>query len=192
MQLEPLINSQYYHFYNRGNNKENIFVEEKNYVHFLKLIKIHLSPIADFYCYCLLPNHFHLVFKVKDDELITPKYKYKIYQPFSNLFNAYTKAFNKKYNRTGSLFQKHPKRIIIKNEDYLRNLIVYINTNPNHHNIADYKCYKHSSFQSLISHKPTLLKRKQVIKLFGDIENFKYVHKIKKINLKLIEDTLLE
>ncbi len=192
MQLEPLKQSQYYHFYNRGNNNGVVFFEEENYFYFLELIKRHLSSIADFYSYCLLPNHFHLIFRIKDDKTFLTKYKDNIYQPFSNLFNAYTKAINKKYNRTGSLFQKHPKRIAIKNEEYLRNLIIYINTNPSHHNLAEYKNYKYSSYQSLISDKPTLLKRKEVINMFGDIDNFKYVHEIRKIKIDLIGELILE
>ncbi len=192
MKLEPLKHSQVYHFYNRGNNKENVFLEEENYFYFLEIIKKHLSPIADLYSYCLLPNHFHLVFKIKDDKTFPANYLGKIHQPFSNFLNAYTKAFNKKYNRTGSLFQKHPKRIIIKNEEYLRAVIIYINTNPSHHNLANYENYKYSSYQSLISNKPTLLTRKEIINLFGDIDNFKYVHEIRKIKIDLIEELSLE
>lgn len=192
MELEPLINNHYYHFYNRGNNKENIFLEEENYTYFLKLTKKHLLQVSDFYCYCLLPNHFHFVLSIKGTENISPKYKDKIHQPFSNFFNAYTKAINKKYNRVGSLFQKHPKRIRIKNEDYLRNLIIYINTNPSHHEIANYEDYKFSSYKTLISSKPTDLKRLEVINLFDDLDNFKYMHKAKKINMELINGVILE
>jgi REP element-mobilizing transposase RayT len=192
MQLEPLKNSQYYHFYNRGNNKETIFFEEENYVYFLNLIKVHLLQIADFYSYCLLPNHFHFVFKIKGRTEIAPRYKDSVHQPFSNFFNAYTKAFNKKYNRTGSLFQKHPKRIMIKNDDYLRNLILYVNTNSSHHDIANYERYRFSSFQTLISDKPTALKRLEVINLFDNLDNFKYAHKTKKIRMELIKDAILE
>jgi putative transposase len=56
---------QYYHIYNRGNNKENIFIEEKNYNYFLEKIKKYILPIADVYAYCLLKNHFSYRFKNK-------------------------------------------------------------------------------------------------------------------------------
>ena len=105
---------------------------------------------------------------------------------FSNLFNAYAKAFNRKYKRTGSLFQEHLKRIKIEDEGYLKNLLVYINTNPSHHNIADYESYKHSSYQGLISNNATWLKRNEVIELFSDVENFKHVHFLKKRNIELL------
>jgi hypothetical protein len=192
MELEPLLNNHYYHFYNRGNNKENIFLEEENYLYFLRLIKTHLLKVSDFYSYCLLPNHFHFILRIKEEKHIIPKYQTKIHQPFSNFFNAYTKAVNKKYNRVGSLFQKHPKRIKIENQDYLKNLIVYVNTNPSHHGIADYSQYKHSSFVSLISNKSSLLMRKEVINLFETLDNFKHVHNTKKINLELMKDIILE
>jgi len=192
MKLEPLESSQYYHFYNRGNNKENIFIEDKNYYYFLDLIKKHLVPIADIYSYCLLPNHFHFILRIKDKNQLTTKQLDKIYQPFSNLFNAYTKAFNKKYNRSGSLFQKHPKRKLIVNEEYLKNLIIYVNTNSIHHSIFDHLDYKFSSYTSLISTQPSLLKRNDVIEMFNDVENFKYMMKTKKIKLDIIKDLLLE
>ena len=188
MKLQPLEASCYYHFYNRGNNKENIFKEEDNYSHFLNLLKKYILPVTDVYSYCLLPYHFHFLLKIKDDKLLPENIKNgkkSIHQPFSNLFNAYTKAFNKKYNRTGSLFQKHPKRIRIESDEYLRNLIVYIKTNPTHHNIADFSKYKFSSYQALISNQPTLLRRNEVLKLFEDVSNLKYMHHLKKINLDL-------
>ncbi len=115
----------FYHIFNRGNNKENLFIEDENYFHFLKLIKNHLATIVDIYSYCLMKNHFHLVLKIKSKkeiESILPINK--IHQPFSNLFNAYTKAINKKYNREGSLFKVRFKRERIETENYLMNVII--------------------------------------------------------------------
>ncbi len=195
MKLEPLEVSQYYHFYNRGNNKETIFIDKDDYLHFLKLMKKYLVPIADIYSYCLLSNHFHLIIRIKDIENLPTKFKNndsKIYFPFSNLFNAYAKGFNKKQQRTGSLFQKSPKRILITNENYLRNLIIYVNINPTHHNIQNYKDYKYSSYKALISNKPTLLKRNEVIDLFDTVDNLKYILNTKKVNIELIKEMLLE
>jgi len=191
MKLQVLEPSYYYHFYNRGNNKENIFIEDDNFFYFLNLIKKYVLPIAGLYSYCLLPNYFHLLLKIKDEELLPEQIrsgKTSIHQAFSNMFNAYTKAFNKKYNRSGSLFQKHPKRIRVNNEEYLRNLVVYINTNPSHHNIADFSKYKYSSYQALISNQSTLLEREEVLGLFDTVENFIHVHQIKKIILELIKE----
>jgi putative transposase len=91
--LEP---DYFYRIYNRGNNKGDLFFENSNYKHFLKLLKKHIVPIADIYAYCLLKNHFHLLIKIKSSEELSGTNKNKLSQPFSNLFNAYTKAINKK------------------------------------------------------------------------------------------------
>ncbi|WP_395045217.1 transposase [Flavobacterium sp.] len=173
--LEP---DCFYHIFNRGNNKENLFIEDENYLHFLKLIKNHLTAVAEIYTYCLMKNHFHLVLKIKSKEEIEKLLSIdKIHQPFSNLFNAYTKAINKKYNREGSLFKVRFKRERINSEDYLRNVIVYTHLNPVKHKFKDnYIDYKYSSYNSILSEKPTLLLRNDIYDLFGGKENFIYQH----------------
>jgi len=174
--LEP---DCFYHIFNRGNNKENLFIEDENYLHFLKLIKNHLLSIAEIYSYCLMKNHFHLVLKIKSKEYIEKIVSVdKIHQPFSNLFNAYTKAINKKYNREGSLFKVRFKRERIESEEYLRNVIVYVHLNPVKHEFQEnYIDYKYSSYNSILSDKPTLLLRNDVLELFGDKENYIYHHR---------------
>lgn len=176
MKYEVLTSNCFYHIFNRGNNGENIFIENINYSYFLKLIKRHITPVADIYSYCLLKNHFHLLIRTNDieDKLLS--------QAFSNFFNAYSKAINKKYNRSGSLFQDRFKRIKIKDENYLKELIIYINLNPVYHSFSsDIFSYKHSSLTSLLSNKKTLLKREEVLSFFEDKENFKFYITNKKI-----------
>ena len=139
--LEP---DTFYHIYNRGNNKEDLFLEPENYSHFLNLVKTHLIEIADIYGYCLLKNHFHLVLKIKSKTELPGKYHSgnKLSQPFSNLFNAYTKAINKWYDREGSLFRVRFKRERISDLNYLRNAIIYIHLNPVKHSFSkDYSIY---------------------------------------------------
>ena len=184
--LEP---DTFYHIFNRGNNKELIFFNDENYNYFLRLVKKHISEIAEIYSYCLLPNHFHFLIKTKEINNISEKYKKDnivlLHQPFSNLFNAYTKAINKQENRTGSLFQKHFKRIEIKSTEQLLNTIIYINTNSSHHSLMDYKRYNFSSYKALISDKETLIKRKYVIELFDDLSNFKFMLNYKKDSIEI-------
>jgi len=193
MKLIPFEISKYYHFHNRGNNKENLFVEKENYQYFLKLMVKYLTSIVDFYAYCLLPNHFHLVIKIKDENELPEAYKtgkIKLHQPFSNFFNAYTKAINKRYNRTGSLFQKHPSKHLIDTERYLRNVVVYVNTNSEHHGIADFSTYDFSSYKDSISQNKTILKQEEIIELFEDVKNFKYVHNLKILNKNLLDELM--
>ncbi len=119
-----------------------------------------------------MDNHFHVVIKIVDDEKI-------VTQSLSNLFNAYAKAFNKQNDRTGSLFEKYFKRIKIQDENYLRNIIQYVHLNPKHHLDLNYKTYKYSSFQTIISDKQTKVARNEVLNYFDDIDNFIYRHDFK-------------
>jgi len=173
---------QYYHVYNRGNNKENIFIEEKNYNYFLEKVKKYILPIADIYVYCLLKNHFHIVLRIKDKDKLPEKFKEKIHLPFSNLFNSYSKSINKAYNRTGSLFQEHLQRNRIENETYLKQLIVYVHLNPVKHKFSnDFDSYLHSSYRSYLSDKLSNIDRKFVLELFEGLENFKFYHDERRI-----------
>lgn len=97
---------------------------------------------------------------------------------FSHLFNAYSKYFNKKYNRTGSLFEKPFCRKEITNENYFKYLVYYIHHNPVHHGfVEDMIEYPWSSYLTVLSPKKTKLRRHEVIEWFDDKENFKYFHK---------------
>ncbi len=178
--VQALENGKYYHIYNRGINSDILFKENKNYEHFLNLYDTHIEPIAETYAWCLMKNHFHFLVRLKEEAEIQTERKILPSQSFSNLFNAYTKAFNKSYNRHGALFERPFKRKSIDNESYFQNLITYIHNNPVHHKICENPIeYPWSSYITCISDKPTKLKRKKVIEMFNDIENFKYVHQLK-------------
>jgi len=173
---------QYYHVYNRGNNSENIFIEEKNYNYFLEKLKKYILPIADVYAYCLLKNHFHIVLRIKDKIDLPEKFKEKIHLPFSNLFNSYSKSINKAYDRTGSLFQEHLQRNRIESEKYLKQLIMYVHLNPVKHKFSkDFQSYRHSSYRSYLSDKQSSLDREFIMELFNDLENFIFCHDERKL-----------
>ncbi len=177
MKYESLQKNNYYHIFNRGNNGVDLFFEEENYDYFLDLVKKHIVPRADILSYCLLKNHFHLLVRTKSVEN-----ENLISQGFANLFNAYAKSINKRYNRMGSLFQSKFKRIKITDTNYLIQLIVYINLNPVYHEFVENAVdYKYSSYRAIISEQPTLVDRNSVINLFEDQENFKYYINHKKI-----------
>jgi putative transposase len=61
--LEP---GAYYHIFNRGINRTNIFLEERNYAYFLNLYAKHVEPTTETFAYCLLRNHSHLLVRIKD------------------------------------------------------------------------------------------------------------------------------
>ena len=188
MEIDEIEEGYFYHIYNRGNNSEKIFFSEENYAYFLKLLTKYIFPVADIYAYCLLNNHFHILVWLKEkNEIEINKLKFsKVEKPkevsasrqFSHFLNAYSQAVNKKYARTGSLFEKRFERKRISDNHYLRQVILYINTNPLKHNLVENpKDYKWSSYNSHISNAKTKLKRKEVIELFDDVENFVLCHK---------------
>ena len=135
----PLLYGNYYHIYNRGNNGTNIFLENENYYHFLRLYAKYIEPIAETFAWCLLKNHFHILVRIKEkEEIIESEFTYNTtekpktiepYRQFSHLFNAYTQAINKRHNRTGSLFEKNFERKLVTSEKYFQKLIFYINNN---------------------------------------------------------------
>ena len=165
----PLQPGRYYHIYNRGNNRENLFLEERNYHHFLKLYARYVAPVADTYAYCLLKNHFHALVRIKAlAERDQPGKALNPSQQFGNLFNAYSKAINKAYGRTGSLFEHPFERKEVISEQHLLRLITYIHRNPQKHGlIADFRAWPYSSYHALCSTQPTRLRRDAVLAWFG-------------------------
>ena len=210
----PLLYDTYYHIYNRGNNRENIFIQERNYTHFMNLYARYIEPIADTFAYCLLRNHFHISLRVKSEEEIieTLEKTLKVSpanqklvgqgipvntsasqprkplgsgvlgsrypsQQFSNLFNAYAKAINNAYNRTGSLFQHPFGRVPITTDSQFWNVIAYIHQNPQKHKfVDDFRDWKWSSYGVLLSDKPTKLKRDFVMDWFGGEQEYLDLH----------------
>jgi len=169
--MDFLEEGYFYHIFNRGNNKQDIFFEEENYKYFLRLLNKHIDPVANIYVYCLLPNHFHLLIQIKED-CSNPS------QAFSNFFNSYTKSINKKYNRTGSLFQRPFKRIRVTDEKYLLQLVTYIHLNPENHGLVkNFENYVFSSYNSILEKEDKFIRSNEIIEWFGDIENYKSVHK---------------
>jgi putative transposase len=98
----PLLYNTYYHIYNRGVNRENIFIEERNYDLFLKLYEKHLSPVTDLFAYCMLRNHFHLSVRVKSEEEII---EIKVSPPDSEYDKETLRVFpvNLRHNSRGGL-----------------------------------------------------------------------------------------
>ncbi|MEH2306707.1 transposase [Nostoc sp.] len=112
----------FYHVYNRGNNRQAIFFERENYIYFLRLVRQHLiSNAVDIVAYCLMPNHYHFLVYLRDETLS---------DAMKSLSLSYTKAINKRFNRSGVLFQGRFQSIHILQTDYFLNLSRYIHLNP--------------------------------------------------------------
>jgi putative transposase len=136
---------------------------------FLKLYARYIAPVADTYAYCLLKNHFHVLVRIKavaeqgqSSKMLNPS------QQFGHPFNAYSKAINKAYGRTGSLFEHPFERKEVRSEQHLLRLITYIHRNPQTHGlIADFRNWPYSSYHMLCSTGPTELCRDDVLIWFG-------------------------
>jgi putative transposase len=174
--------STYYHVFNRGVNRGNIFLEEKNYGYFLNLYIKHIPPIADTFAYCLLGNHFHLLVRIKSREEILQQTlrvseTLRVSQQFSNFFNAYAKAINKTYERTGSLFQHPFGRRMIQTDAYFLRAIRYIHQNPQKHGfVDDFRSWLYSSYKIMLDTSPTFIKRDEILEWFGGIKGYEKFH----------------
>ena len=196
--IEKLNPGNYYHIYNRGNNRENIFYQDKNYKYFLNKFEGYLTKFTDLYAFCLLPNHFHFLVRVKGKEVITLSdgidkpgtqkqndsitqsdgIDMQVSERFRRFFLGYSQAINKQENRTGSLFEKNFKRKLIDKEDYLNRIIYYIHLNPVLHKISSsFEDYQYSSYRIILSNKPTKLRREKVLELFTNKDEFIKFHK---------------
>ncbi|MBU1085289.1 MAG: transposase [Candidatus Beckwithbacteria bacterium] len=133
----------YYHIYNRGVAKQNIFNSEKDYKVFLSYLKIYLTPedlqgqslqvapskqlknyseTVNLLVYCLMPNHYHL--------LIFQKEKYNIADLMRSIGTKYSMYFNRTFKRTGPVFESRYKAVRIIEQNHLVYLSKYIHQNP--------------------------------------------------------------
>jgi REP element-mobilizing transposase RayT len=206
---EILKPDSFYHLYNDSMGNDKLFFNEDNYLYFLTKFSEYISPVGYTYAYCLIPNHFHFLIQLKSeadifDYLITSNkipesdislnefkklsegdngidyFNLHITKLFGSFFNGYSQALNKQQNRKGNLFIKGFRRKIITTEDYLKDLVMYIHTNPVHHQqVAKIVDWRYSSYSAMLSEKPTKLKRESVLELFDGKENFIASHQTK-------------
>jgi putative transposase len=178
---EKLFPGKFYHVFNRGIDGCDIFRDTANFEYFFDLYLKYIDPVAETFAWVLMKNHFHFLVRIKETtdggEGVTGVTQTIVSRAFSNLFNAYTKAFNKRYKRTGSLFEKNFHRKRIDHPHHLRNVLLYIHYNPVHHGFCNHPSdYPWSSYLTCISFKPTHLNREKVIGWFDSLGNFKTVH----------------
>lgn len=155
-------NNEFYHIYNRGVDKRKIFLRNGQYLHFIETIQRILTTSSatpkfsktamtqeisfkkiDIICYCLMPNHYHLLLKQKEEGGIT-EFMHK-------LNTSYTKYFNISNKRTGRLFEYTFKAVYIESENQLIHVSRYIHLNPLIADLVfDLKKYKWSSYPDYI------------------------------------------
>jgi putative transposase len=175
-----LIPGALYHIYNRANGNEKLFLTADNYYYFLRKYKSYLQPVADTFCYCLMPNHFHFLIRIKSESelrLCKGDLENLVSRQFSNFFNSYSKSFNKQHNRMGNLFMRAFKRKRVCDHDYLQNLIYYIHHNPTSAKLSKKpEDYPYSSYRELTTNQTGILCKKEILEWFGGPDNFIAVH----------------
>lgn len=188
--------NHYYHIYNRGVDKREIFLDDQDRRQFLKYMRRFLigpqgglassssgeaKPLVEFHTYSLLPNHYHFQLRQISESGIT------IFM--HRLGTTYTMFFNKKYERTGRLFEGPFKAVLIENDSYFFHLSRYIHLNPldllipnwREEGVGDWKGaeeflenYPWSSYRDFVGkRKGSFVKTRFILDYFGGVRRYK-------------------
>ncbi|MEA2113450.1 MAG: transposase [Patescibacteria group bacterium] len=159
----------YYHIYNRGNNKQDIFLEDVDYIFYLKRLRDYKEKNnASVISYCLMPNHIHLLVK-QNTEI-------PIYKLVSSLHTSYSMYFNKKYSKVGRLFQGRFGCKNVDKDEYLLHLSSYIHLNPLSAGLVKkLEDYQWSSYPDYIGARNGTLCDKEVIMADNSPEEYKQI-----------------
>ena len=193
MRKQPLITNQYYHIYNRGVDKRDIFMNKNDLSRFVLSVKEfnttkpirsirdkvnpfpgvqHLGkvePLVSITCYCFNPNHFHFILKQDVDGGIS--------EFFKRLLGGYTNYFNKTHDRSGSLFQGRFKSHLINNDAYILKIRPYVNINYLIHDIPTEKSHlvlaSDREYDNMEFDLVSKEEAEGILEFYGDNKNFK-------------------
>jgi len=211
-----LVNGEYYHIYNRGNSKQKIFLDTEDYERFIKLLYVCNSemridfrsdiikkkisafdfergePIVFIGAWVLMPNHFHIYITISDEGRAFVNKKINMISLFMNkVCTSYSMYFNRKYGRTGSLFEGRFRSVYVKDEIQAKYLFSYIHLNPvkliqsdwkendikNKSEVLDFLFnYKWSSYQDYVGierKEGKVVNRKNFLNYFNNPQSFK-------------------
>lgn len=151
----------FYHVFNRGINKQQIFFSDKDYQFFLrKLLQLKKMYDHSIYAYCLMPNHFHISIQTR---------KTPISKIMSSLSTSHSMYFNRTYNHFGPVFQNRFKSILIENDLYFLKLSKYIYLNPVKAKlISDPLLYPYSSLREALGKEPLQFLDEDIKRVIGD------------------------
>ena len=151
----------FYHVFNRGINKQPIFLVNADYQFFLKkLAELKNKYDHSIYAFCLLPNHFHISLQTR---------KTSISKIISSLATSYSMYFNRTYSHFGSVFQSRFKSILIENDAYFIKLSRYIYLNPVRVGLVkDPVLYPFSSLREALGKEPLFYLDKDIVRLIGE------------------------
>jgi putative transposase len=190
----------YYHIYSRGTNKQKIFISAADYTYFEHLLERYLGPEivvsaagvaypnyheqVRLLAYCLMPNHIHLlVYQNEEAESVSSLMR--------SLLTSYSKYFNARYKRVGTLFESRYKAKRIDNDMYLQHIGRYIHMNP-----RNWQTWRHSSLQYIFAREvPLWLSVEEVTQDFEDrvdYVQFLEEYQTQKDSLELIKRELAD
>lgn len=146
-----------YHVILRGNDKQDIFLDEQDYKKFIKELKNTKEKYeCELYAYCLMTNHVHLVIYDKNNMLS------KFMQSLEVTYSAY---FSKKYGKNGHLFQNRFLSKVVETREYLMQVCRYVHQNPVKAKISTVDKYKWSSFKEYL-YGEKIVSTKMLLSLF--------------------------
>lgn len=160
----------FYHIFNRGINKQPLFLKEEDYQFFLKKLQdLKKKYDHSIYAFCLMPNHFHLSIQTRKDS---------VSKIMSSLSTSYSMYFNRVYNHFGPVFQNRFKSILVENDSYFLELSRYIYLNPIKDGLVKNPIeYEYSSLKEALGKKPLYFLDHDIIRLVGESENRKEYEK---------------
>ena len=204
--IKEYVDEAYYHLYNRGVAKQDIFQDEQDYKTFLSYLKIYLSKkdesqkiaptrqLKNFFeeftllAYCLMPNHFHM--------LVWQKNQRTMANFMRSIATKYSRYFNKKYHRVGPIFQSRYKAVLITEENQFVYLSKYIHRNPlpTRTDLVGYKYSSYLNYLGLINQ--TWIDKSEILSYFSKLnpkESYKeFVEEVDERDLLIIKDTMLD
>ncbi len=191
-----------YHVFNHANGSEDMFINEENYNYFLKKYAEKLNGVVSTLAYCLMPNHFHLLIRVRSESVLrdfleakkrkTNNLKipeglsrkelnhYIVHRQFHNFLGGYAKAFNKYHDRKGSLLRQNTNRKMVDSARYLTNVIRYLHLNLVFHKFTkSLENWPHSSYHVFLEKCETKIPKAEILEWFGSVEGFLNFHQEK-------------
>lgn len=203
---DNLFNREIYHIYNRGIDKRDIFMDDEDRMRFIHdlfefndknpTLKFNNSEVGlpniardrerknlvEILAFCMMDNHYHIILKQKTEKGIT--------EFMRKLGTGYTNYFNKKYDRSGSLFGGTFKSVCIKNDAHLMYIPIYVHLNPLDMKFPEWRekklkdvnkaiefldSYRWSSYMDYVGKKnfPSLINKEFILHRVGDENNFK-------------------
>lgn len=156
-----IFQNAFYHVFNRGINKQPMFLSETDYHFFLdKLHALKKKYDHSLYAFCLMPNHFHISIQTR---------KASISKIMASLSTSYSMYFNRTYNHFGPVFQNRFKSILIENDSYFIQLSQYIYLNPVKAKLAeDPASYPFSSIREALGKEPLYFLDQDIVRIIGE------------------------